>query len=177
MEMCLIDKAWTPKHTLLLTMFHCCSVPQSCLNLFDPMDCSTPGLPVPHHLPKFAQLHVECIRYATTHLILWCPLLLPSIFPDIRHFSNKSAVCIKWPNYWSFNFNISPSNEYSEKKDWVVWSPCCPRDSQESHVILGNKKIKWRNESMLPMETNVLMVKAIDFHAELILKRTDTFSY
>ena len=48
-----------------------------------------------------------------THLILWCPLLLSSIFPSIRGFSNASAVCIRWPKYWSFNLTISPSNEYS----------------------------------------------------------------
>ena len=47
------------------------------------------------------------------HLILCHPLLLPSIFPSIRVFSNESALCIKWPKYWSFSFNISPSDEYS----------------------------------------------------------------
>ena len=50
----------------------------------------------------------------SNHLILCHPLLLlPSIFPSIRIFSNKSALCIRWPKYWSFSFNISPSNEYS----------------------------------------------------------------
>ena len=50
----------------------------------------------------------------SNHLILCCPLLLlPSIFPNIRVFSNESALCIRWPKYWSFNFSISPSNEYS----------------------------------------------------------------
>ena len=58
------------------------------------------------------------------HLILCCPLLvLPSIFPSIRVFSNDSAVCIRWPKYWSFSFNISPSNEYSGlisfRMDWL----------------------------------------------------------
>ena len=57
------------------------------------------------------------------HLVLWHPLLLlPSIFPSIRVFSNESALCIKWPKYWSFSFSISPSNEYSGlisfKIDW-----------------------------------------------------------
>ena len=60
----------------------------------------------------------------SNHLILWNPLfLLPSIFLNIRVFSNKSALCIRWPKYWSFSFNISPSNEYSElisyRKDWL----------------------------------------------------------
>ena len=50
----------------------------------------------------------------SNHLILYCPLLLlPSIFPSIRVFSNESSLCIRWPKYWSFNFSISPSNEYS----------------------------------------------------------------
>ena len=60
----------------------------------------------------------------SNHLILCRPLLLlPSIFPSIRDFSNESAFCIRWPNYWSFSFNISPSNEYSGlisfRMDWL----------------------------------------------------------
>ena len=60
----------------------------------------------------------------SNHLILCCPLLLlPSIFPSIRVFSNESALCIRWPNYWSFSFNISPSNEHpgliSFRMDWL----------------------------------------------------------
>ena len=97
----------------------CCSVTKSCPNLYDPMDCSTPGHPVPHHLPKFMSI-VSVMP--SSHLILWCPLLLPSIFPSIRVFSNDSALCIRWPKYWSFNFSISPSNKYSGlislKIDW-----------------------------------------------------------
>ena len=57
------------------------------------------------------------------HLILFCPLLLvPSIFPSIRVFSNELALCIRWPKYWNFSFSICPSNEYSElisfRVDW-----------------------------------------------------------
>ena len=51
--------------------------------------------------------------HPSNHLILHCPLLLPSIFPSIRVFSNESALHITWPKYWSFSFNISPSSEYS----------------------------------------------------------------
>ena len=60
----------------------------------------------------------------SNHLILCCPLVLqPLIFPTIRVFSNESAVCIRWPKYWSFGFNISPSNEHSGlisfRMDWL----------------------------------------------------------
>ena len=60
----------------------------------------------------------------SNHLILCCSLLLlPSIFPSIRVFSNESALCIRWPKYWSFSFDISPSNEHlgliSFRMDWL----------------------------------------------------------
>ena len=88
------------------------------------MDCSTPGLPVPHHLPEFAQVHVLASVMSSSPLILWHPLLLlPSIFLSIRVFSNESALHIRWPKYWSFSFSLNPSNEYSGlisfKTDWL----------------------------------------------------------
>ena len=88
------------------------------------MDCSTPGLPVFHCFPEFAQTHVCWAVMPSNHLILCCPLLLPSsIFSSIRVFSNKSALCIKWPKYWSFSFSISPYNESSGlnsfRIDWL----------------------------------------------------------
>ena len=59
----------------------------------------------------------------SNNLILCCPLLLPSIFPSIRVFSNESVFCIRWPEYWSFSFSISPPNEYSGlisfRMDWL----------------------------------------------------------
>ena len=85
------------------------SVAQSCPTLCDPMDCSMPGLPVHHQL-----MSIESVM-PSSHLILCCPLiLLPSIFPNIRVFSNESALCIRWTKYWSFSFNTSPSNEHPE---------------------------------------------------------------
>ena len=82
------------------------SVAQSCLTLCNPMDYSTPGLPV--HLLKL--MSSELVM-PSSHLILCRPLPLPpSIFPSIRVFSNKSVLCIRWPKYWSFSFSISPSN-------------------------------------------------------------------
>ena len=84
-----------------------CSVTKLCSTLCDPMDCSTPGFPVPHHLLEFA------LVMPSNHLILCHLLFLPSIFPSIRVFSNESADCIRWPKFWSFSFSISPSKEYS----------------------------------------------------------------
>ena len=88
------------------------------------MNCSTPGLPVHHQLPEFTQTHVIESVMPSNHLILWRPLiLLPSIFPSIRVFSNESALRIRWPKYWSFSFNISPSKELSGlisfRMDWL----------------------------------------------------------
>ena len=90
------------------------SVAQSCLTLRDPMDHSTPGLPVHHQLPEFIQLvSIESVM-PFNHLILCHPLLfLPSIFSSIRVFSDESVLHIRWPKYWSYSFTISPCNEYS----------------------------------------------------------------
>ena len=89
-------------------------VAQLCMTLCDPMDCRRSGLHVLHQLPEFTKLMlIELVR-PSNHLILCCPLLLlPSIFPSIRVFSNKSALCVRWPKYWGFSFNISPSIEHS----------------------------------------------------------------
>ena len=93
------------------------SVTQLCPTLCDPKDCSTPGLPVHQQLLELPQTHVHPSSrwwYHSNHLILSCPLLLlPSILPGIRVFSNESVLCIRWPKYWSFSFSSSPSNEYS----------------------------------------------------------------
>ena len=93
---------------------YCCSVATSCPTLCDLTDCSTPGFPVLHHLLELLKLmSIESV-IPFNHLILCRSLLLlPSIFPSIRVFSNESALCIRWPNYWGFSISISPSNEYS----------------------------------------------------------------
>ena len=88
------------------------------------MDCSTPGLPVHHQLLELAQTHGHQSMMPPNHLILcWPFLLLPLVFPSIRVFSNESALWNRWPKYWSFSFNISPSNEHpgliSFKVDWL----------------------------------------------------------
>ena len=86
---------------------------QSRLTLCDPMDCSTPGFPVPPYLLVFAQLMSIELVMPSNHLILCHPLLLPSIFPSCRVFPNELAPLIRWPNYWRFSFSLSPSTEYS----------------------------------------------------------------
>ena len=77
------------------------------------------SLSISQSLPKFMSI---ASVMPSSHLILWCPLLLSSIFQSIWDFSSESAVCIRWPKYWSFSFSISLSNEYSGlisfKIDW-----------------------------------------------------------
>ena len=100
------------------------SVTQSCPTLCNHMNRSTPGLLVHHQLPEFTQTHVPWVGDAIqpSH-----PLSSPSppapIPPSIRVFSNESALCIRWPKYWSFSFSISPSNEHpgltSFRMDWL----------------------------------------------------------
>ena len=100
------------------------SITQSCPILCNPMDCSTPGLPVHHQHPEFTQTHVYWIGDAIqpSH-----PLSSPSpptfMFLSIRVFSNESVLLIRWPKYWSFSFNISSFREYlgliSFRMDWL----------------------------------------------------------
>ena len=98
----------------MMTSVQFSSVSQSCPTFWNPMDCSTPGLPVHHQLWSLLKLMSINSVMPSNHLILCCLLLLlPSIFPSIRVFSNESVLHIRWPKYWSFSFNISPSYEYS----------------------------------------------------------------
>ena len=110
--------------TPILSSVQFSSVSQSWLTLCDPMDCSMPGFPVQQQLPEFTQTHVHWVSDAIQPSHPLSPLLLlPSIFPSIRVFSNKLALHIRWPKYWSFSFSISPSNEYSGltsfRMDWL----------------------------------------------------------
>ena len=100
------------------------SVAQSCPTLCDPMNHSTPGLPVHHQLPEFTQTRpIESVM-PSSDLIL-CPplLLLPPIPPSIRVFSNESTLRMRWPKYWSLSFSISPSKKIpgliSFRMDWL----------------------------------------------------------
>ena len=87
-------------------------------NFLWPHGCCTPGFPVHHQLLEFSQTQVHRSMMPSSHLILWCPLLLLSpIPPSIRVFPNESTLCMRWPKYWSFSLSISPSNEHQD------WSP------------------------------------------------------
>ena len=90
------------------------SVAQLCLNLCDPMDCSTSGFSVFLHLPQLAQIHVHRADDAIqpSHPLLSPFSSCPQSFPALV-FSSESALLIRWPQYWRFSFSISPSNEYS----------------------------------------------------------------
>ena len=105
-------------------MYQFSSVAQSCPALCDPMNRSTPGLPVhtnSRSLPRIAS--IESVM-PSSHLILCCPLLLlPQIPPSIRVFPNESTIHMRWPKYWSFSFSIIPSKEIpgliSFRMDWL----------------------------------------------------------
>ena len=88
------------------------SVAQSCLTLCNPMDCSTPVLPVHHQLPGLPKLMSFELVMSSSHLILCRPLLLLTpILPSIKVFSNEYTLRMSLPKYWSFS--ISPSNEHT----------------------------------------------------------------
>ena len=89
------------------------------------MSCSTPALPVQHQLLEPTQTHVHWVSDAIqpSHP-LSSPSPLPSLLPSIRVFPNESALHIRWPKYWSFSFNVRPSNEHpgliSFRMDWLA---------------------------------------------------------
>ena len=102
--------------------FQFSSVAQLCLTLCDPLNRSTPGsLSITNSQSPRKSMSMESVM-PSNYLILWCPLLLlPSIFPSIKVFSNESVLHIRWPKYWSFR--TSPSNEHpgliSFRMDWL----------------------------------------------------------
>ena len=108
--------------SLRMELYSVSSVTQSCLTLCDPMDCSMPVFSVHHQLQELTKIHVHQVGHPIqpSHP-LSSLLLVPSIFPSIRVFSNES-VCIRWPKYQSFSFSISHSNESSRlisfRIDW-----------------------------------------------------------
>ena len=97
----------------------CCSVAKSWPTLCDSINWSTPDSSVLHCFLEFAQIHViESVRLSDHFILCCCLLLLPSVFPSIRGFSNESALCIRWPKYWRFtSASILPINI----QGWIPW--------------------------------------------------------
>ena len=97
------------------------SVAQSCPTLRPHESARQASLSITNSWSSLRLMSIESVM-PSSHLILSCPLLLPSVFPSIRAFSSESALCIRWPKYWSFSFSIHPSNEYSGlisfRMDW-----------------------------------------------------------
>ena len=129
----------------------CCSVAKSCLTFCDPMKTvyqSSMSFTISQSLPKF--LSIESVM-PSNHLILCCPLLLlVSIFPSIRVFSNESALCIRWPKYCSFSFSTNPSNEYSGLTGLIsVLSKGLSRvfssTTVQKHQFFGAQPFLWSN--------------------------------
>ena len=127
--------AQNPAFLSLTELYCCCSVAQSCPTLLDPMNRSTPGLPVHHQLPEFTQLtSIESVM-PSSHLILCRPLLLPpSIFATIRVFSNESAPVIRWPKYWSSIRSKEYSGLISLRIDCFYFA-VCSRDCQNPSPV------------------------------------------
>ena len=116
--------------TFLLSGLQCCLsvqfslVTQSCPTLCNPMNCSTPGLPVHHQHLEFTQTQsIESVMPSSHLTLCRTLLLLPPVPPSIRDFSNESTLRMGWPKYWSFSFSIIPSKEHpgpiSFRMDWV----------------------------------------------------------
>ena len=128
---------------------------QSCLNLCDPLDYRAQGFYILHYFLEFAQTHVFESVMPYNYLIFCQPPFLSSIFPSIRFFSNKSALCVRWSKYWNFSFIVNHSNECSGlisfRVDWSI--SLLPRDSQEcffrttirKHKFSGAQPYLWSN--------------------------------
>ena len=117
-------------HSISLIQFSCSFV----LDSSGPLGLQHARLPCPSLTPRACSNSCPSVM-PSNYLILCRPfILLPSIFPSIRVFANESVLLIRWLKYWSFNFSISPSNEYSGLISFKIdWSRGCPRDSQESY--------------------------------------------
>ena len=141
---------------MIVWLLCCCSVAQSCPTLCDPMDYSMSGFPVHPHLPELAKLMFIETVMPSNHLVFHRPLLLlPSILPSIRVFSNESALRIRWPKYWSFSFSIVlPVNV----QDWfslglTAWislqtkglSRVFSSTTAQQHQFFGTQPSLWTN--------------------------------
>ena len=122
----------------------CYLVANLCPTLWDPVNGSTPGFPVLHCLPEFAQTQVHWVG---DDILCHPLLLLPSVFPSNRVSSNESTLPIRWPKYWSFSFSISPSNEclglISFQIDWFELSSIFSNTTVQKHQFFGAQPSLW----------------------------------
>ena len=127
------------------------SVTQSCLTLCDPVDCSTPGFLVHHQLPELAQTQVHQVGDAIYHLILCHPLLLlPSLFPSIRVFSNESVLHIRWPSIGaSPSASVLPMNI----QDWfpLGLTGWISLQSKGLSIVFSNTTVQKHQKSIWPV--------------------------
>ena len=139
------------------------SVSQSCLTLCHPVEGSMPGFPVHHQFPELTQTQsIESVIPFNYLILCHLLLLLPSIFPSIKVFSNESVLRIRWPKYWSFSFSISTSHEYSRlisfRMDWLEL--CSTRNSEESSPTPQFKSI---NSSALSFLYSPALISIHDY--------------
>ena len=133
------------------------------------MNCSMPAFPVLHCLLEFAQTHVHWVSGTIQPSQLLLPLSPPQSFPTSGSFYDESALCIRWPKYWSFSFSISPSNEYltliSLRIDWFDLLPV--QGTLKILLQCHNSKpsILWRSASFMVQISHPYMTtgKMIDF--------------
>ena len=144
------------KHLTVCVVYRPVVQSLSCVQLCNPMDWSTPSFHVLHYLLEFPQTHVHWVSDAIqpSHP-LSASFLLPLIFASIRVFSNELVLCIRWPKYWNFSFNISPSSEYSGlisfRTDWFELLAVQGTDNSllQHHSVkaslLGGQPSLWSN--------------------------------
>ena len=144
--------------------------------LCSPMDCSMPGFPVLHCLPELAQIHVHwahCAAIKPSHPLL-SPLLLPSLFPSIRVFSNELALYIRWPKYWSFCFSIIPSNEYSGLiSSRINWSYVLAIQGTLKSLLQHHSSKAWIDASALSLHCGPILTSIHDYWKNYSFEYTD----
>ena len=129
------------------------SVAQSCPTVWDPMNCSTPGLPIHHQLLEFTQTHVHRFGKAILSFVVpfsSCPQCLPASV-----FSNESTLHMRWPKYWSFSFSISPSNEHPGLIS-LEWTSCFSLQSKGHSRVFSNTTVQKHQffSTQISSETN-----------------------
>ena len=128
------------------------------------MNRSTPGLPVHHQLPDFPKFMSAESVMPSNHFILYCPLLLlPSIFPSIRVFLNESALRIRWPKYWSFNFNISSLPMNIQDRSPLGWTGWISLQSKGLSRVFSNTQFKSINSSVLNFLYSPILTSIHDY--------------